>query len=142
VLETYTPRVARQVIAPQTAREVTRALQQVMVDGTGKDIKVPGFEGEVAGKTGTAQKIVNGQYSHTHHVASFIGFLPADDPAFVALVMVDDPQTKKYYGAEVSAPVFADLATQVAQIMNLTPEQPIAPMPTLTSNAKPESESP
>ena len=142
VLETYTPRAVRQVISPRTAQEVTRALQQVMVDGTGKDIKVPGFEGEVAGKTGTAQKIVDGQYSHTHHVASFIGFLPADDPAFVALVMVDDPQTKKYYGAEVSAPVFADLATQVAQIMNLTPEQPIAPMPTLTSNTKTESAAP
>jgi cell division protein FtsI/penicillin-binding protein 2 len=142
VLETYTPHAMHQVVTPQTAQEVTKALEQVMLDGTGKDIKVPGFVGEVAGKTGTAQKIVDGQYSHTHHVASFIGFLPADDPAFVALVMVDDPQTKKYYGSEVSAPVFADLATQVAQIMNLTPEQQIAPSPTLTSNAKPDSAAP
>jgi len=142
VLETYTPRFERQVVTPQTAQAVTKALEQVMIDGTGKDIKVPGFIGEVAGKTGTAQKIIDGQYSHTHHVASFIGFLPADDPAFVALVMVDDPQTKKYYGAEVSAPVFADLATQVAQIMNITPDQPIAPPPTLTSNTKPDSAAP
>jgi cell division protein FtsI/penicillin-binding protein 2 len=142
VLETYTPRVARQVISPEAAQGVTKALQQVMLDGTGKDIKVAGFVGEVAAKTGTAQKIIDGVYSHTHHVASFIGFLPADDPAFVALVMVDDPQTKKYYGAEVSAPVFADLATQVAQIMNITPEQPIAPPPALTSNAKPDSAAP
>jgi cell division protein FtsI/penicillin-binding protein 2 len=142
VLETYTPRVVRQVISPQASQSVTKALQQVMIDGTGKDIKVAGFTGEVAGKTGTAQKIIDGTYSHTHHVASFIGFLPADDPAFVALVMVDDPQTKHYYGAEVSAPVFADLATQVAQIMNITPEQPIVPPPTLTSNAKPDSASP
>ena len=142
VLETYTPHVMRQVVTPQTAQAVTKALEQVMLDGTGKDIKVPGFVGEVAGKTGTAQKIVDGQYSHTHHVASFIGFLPADDPAFVALVMVDDPQTKKYYGAEVSAPVFADLATQVAQIMNITPDQPIAPPPTLTANTKSENVAP
>jgi cell division protein FtsI/penicillin-binding protein 2 len=139
VLDTYTSHVVRQVISRQTAQKVTKALQQVMVDGTGKDVKVPGFEGEVAAKTGTAQKFIDGAYSHTHFVASFMGFLPAEDPAFVALVMVDDPQTKKYYGAEVSAPVFANLATQVAQIMNLTPNQPVAapssPTPTLTSNA-------
>ncbi len=135
VLETYTPREVRQVVSAQAAQQTTKALQQVMIDGTGKDMHVPGFEGEVAGKTGTAQKFVDGAYSHTQFVSSFIGFMPAEDPAFVALVMVDDPKTKKYYGAEVSAPVFANLATQVAQIMNLTPEQTGPPAPALTTNA-------
>jgi cell division protein FtsI/penicillin-binding protein 2 len=135
VLETYTPHTIRQVVSSQAAQQTTKALQQVMVDGTGKDMHVPGFEGEVAGKTGTAQKFVDGAYSHTQFVSSFIGFMPAEDPAFVALVMVDDPKTKKYYGAEVSAPVFANLATQVAQIMNLTPEQTGPPAPALTTNA-------
>jgi cell division protein FtsI (penicillin-binding protein 3)/stage V sporulation protein D (sporulation-specific penicillin-binding protein) len=133
-LDTFKTRELRQVISRQTAQAVTKALQQVMIDGTGKNIKVPGYEGELAGKTGTAQKFVDGAYSHTQFVSSFIGFMPAEDPAFVALVMVDDPKTKKYYGAEVSAPVFADMATQVAQIMNLTPTQPIPPPPTLSSN--------
>jgi cell division protein FtsI (penicillin-binding protein 3)/stage V sporulation protein D (sporulation-specific penicillin-binding protein) len=110
-----------------------------MIDGTGKNIKVPGYEGELAGKTGTAQKFVDGTYSHTQFVSSFIGFMPAEDPAFVALVMVDDPKTKKYYGAEVSAPVFADMATQVAQIMNLTPTQPIPAPPALSSNVNTSS---
>jgi cell division protein FtsI/penicillin-binding protein 2 len=135
VLETYTPRTIRQVVSAQAAQATTKALQQVMIDGTGKDIHVPGFDGEVAGKTGTAQKFVDGAYSHTQFVSSFIGFMPAEDPSFVALVMVDDPKTKKYYGAEVSAPVFANLATQVAQIMNLTPEQTGPPAPVLTTNA-------
>jgi cell division protein FtsI (penicillin-binding protein 3) len=111
-----------------------------MIDGTAKGIKIPGYI--AAGKTGTAQKFIHGAYSHTHFVSSFIGFLPAEDPSFVALVMVDDPTTKKYYGAEVSAPIFADLATQVAQIMNLTPDQPMTVTPTLTSNAKPEASTP
>jgi cell division protein FtsI/penicillin-binding protein 2 len=143
VIETYSPHTIRQVISRHAAEEVTKALQQVMVDGTGKNIKVPGFEGEVAAKTGTAQKFVNGAYSHTQFVSSFIGFMPAEDPAFVALVMVDDPKTKKYYGAEVSAPVFANLATQVAQIMNLTPAQPVAAPPTtLTSTTTPTSSTP
>jgi cell division protein FtsI/penicillin-binding protein 2 len=142
VIETYSPHTMRQVISRHAAEEVTKALEQVMIDGTGKDIKVPGFD-DVAGKTGTAQKFVNGAYSHTQFVSSFIGFMPAEDPAFVALVMVDDPKTKKYYGAEVSAPVFANLATQVAQIMNLTPAQPVAaPSTTLTSNTSTRSSTP
>jgi cell division protein FtsI/penicillin-binding protein 2 len=140
VLETYTPHVAHQVISSQAAAEVTKALEQVMIDGTAKGIKIPGYI--AAGKTGTAQKFIHGAYSHTHFVSSFSGFLPAEDPSFVALVMVDDPTTKKYYGAEVSAPIFADLATQVAQIMNLTPDQPMTVTPTLTSNAKPEASTP
>jgi cell division protein FtsI/penicillin-binding protein 2 len=114
---------------------VQTALHQVTVDGTAKDVKVKGYS--YGGKTGTAQKFVDGAYSHTHFVSSFMGFLPADDPAFVALVMVDDPKTKKYYGAEVSGPIFANLAAQVAQIMNLTPDQPLTPPaagPTLTSS--------
>jgi cell division protein FtsI (penicillin-binding protein 3) len=82
------------------------------------------------GKTGTAQKLINGEYSHDHHVASFIGFAPAEDPAFVVLVMVDDPKTgpRKDYGAIVSAPVFAAVAKQVAQIMNIPMDIP-APVP-------------
>ena len=135
VLKTYTPHVIRQVISSDAAAAVTKALQQVMVDGTGKNIHVPGYS-SIAGKTGTAQKIVDGAYSHTQHVASFIGFMPAEDPAFVALVMVDSPQTKPRgdYGAQVSAPVFVNLATQVAQIMNIELDQPV---PALTATTTP-----
>ena len=122
VQKVFEPRVIRQVISPSTAREVQTALHQVTVDGTAKDVKVKGYS--YGGKTGTAQKFVDGAYSHTKFVSSFIGFLPADNPQFVALVMVDEPQTKHYYGAEVSAPVFADLARQVAQILNIPEDQP------------------
>ena len=60
--------------------------------------------------------------------------MPAEDPAFVALVMVDDPKTTKYYGAEVSAPVFASIAKQVAQIMNIPQDLPELTAPVLSSN--------
>jgi cell division protein FtsI/penicillin-binding protein 2 len=65
--------------------------------------------------------------------------MPAEDPAFVALVMVDDPKTKNYYGAEVSAPVFASIAKQVAQILNIPPDlpAPTATAPALSSNSTP-----
>jgi cell division protein FtsI (penicillin-binding protein 3)/stage V sporulation protein D (sporulation-specific penicillin-binding protein) len=124
VVKFYEPRVVRQVITPDTAHEVARALEQVTIDGTAKNVKVKGYS--YAGKTGTAQKFVDGAYSHTKFVSSFIGFLPAEDPQFVALVMVDEPNTKHYYGAEVSAPVFADMARQIAQILNIPEDQPEA----------------
>jgi cell division protein FtsI (penicillin-binding protein 3)/stage V sporulation protein D (sporulation-specific penicillin-binding protein) len=136
VMKIYQPRIVRQVISSDAAADVAKALEQVTIDGTAKDIKIPGHS--FAGKTGTAQKIVNGEYSHDHHVASFIGFMPAQDPDFVALVMVDDPKTKpdQYYGAKVSAPVFANIAKQMAQIHNIPNDLP-DPAPaatTLTSN--------
>ncbi len=132
VIKVYQPRIVRQVISPDTARDVARALQQVTIDGTAKNIHIDGYS--FAGKTGTAQKFVDGAYSHDKHVSSFIGFMPAEDPAFVALVMVDSPKTAKNkdYGAQVSAPVFAAIAKQVAQIMDIPPDLPVTP--TLTAN--------
>lgn len=137
VVKAFPPRVLRQVISPAAAREVTRALIQVTVDGTAKNIHIDGFS--YAAKTGTAQVFENGEYSHTKHVASFLGFLPVDDPAFVALVMVDQPQTgrNKDYGAQVSGPVFAALAKQVAQIMNIPPDQPTAPVLSVNTSKTP-----
>jgi cell division protein FtsI (penicillin-binding protein 3)/stage V sporulation protein D (sporulation-specific penicillin-binding protein) len=125
VVKQYRPRVIRQVISPETAQDVIKALHQVTVDGTAKDIHIRGYS-SWAGKTGTAQKFVDGAYSHTQHVSSFLGFLPAENPGFVALVMIDSPHTKanQDYGAEVSGPVFADMAPQIAQVLNIPPDLP------------------
>ena len=132
IVKTFQPKVIRQVISADAAREVARALEQVTIDGTAKNVHIIDGNGclSYGGKTGTAQKFVDGIYSHTQHVASFIGFAPAVDPAFVALVMVDSPKTapRHDYGAEVSAPVFANIARQMAQIMNIPPDLP-APTP-------------
>ncbi len=128
VIQEY-PTQAEQVISPETARDVATALQQVTIDGTAKGIQILDSNGNrysYAGKTGTAQKFVDGAYSHEKFVASFVGFMPAKDPAFVALVMVDEPHTKPrgYYGSVVSAPVFASIGRQMAQILNLQPDLP------------------
>ena len=143
IVKVYQPKFVRQVITTDAARQVAIALHQVTVDGTAKSIHIQDGNGDLSfcGKTGTAQKFLNGEYSHDHHVASFIGFAPAEDPAFVALVMVDDPKTapRKDYGAQVSAPVFAAVAKQVAQILNIPADLPAsAPTaPVLTSNSNP-----
>jgi cell division protein FtsI/penicillin-binding protein 2 len=142
VVKVYQPQTVRQVISTNAARDVAKALEQVTIDGTAKNVHIQDANGagwSYAGKTGTAQKFVDGAYSHTQHVSSFIGFMPAEDPAFVALVMVDDPKTapRQDYGAEVSAPVFANIAKQVAQIMNIPPDLPAPAAPALTSNSTP-----
>jgi cell division protein FtsI (penicillin-binding protein 3)/stage V sporulation protein D (sporulation-specific penicillin-binding protein) len=144
VVKTFPPIVVRQVISSAAAHEVAQALHQVTVDGTAKGVKILDATGaglSFSGKTGTAQKFVNGEYSHTQHVSSFIGFAPAEDPAFVCLVMVDDPKTSRRedYGAKVSAPVFANIAREVAQVMNIPmdipPPAPAGPpAPALTSS--------
>jgi len=140
VIKIYQPRTVRPVISGDAAADVAKALEQVTIDGTAHKVQITDGNGgrySYAGKTGTAQKFINGEYSHDHHVASFVGFMPVDEPAFVALVMVDDPHTaqNKDYGAEVSAPVFANVARQVAQIMNIPPDMSgPTTAPTLTSN--------
>jgi cell division protein FtsI/penicillin-binding protein 2 len=101
----------------------------VTVDGTAKNVRVPGHL--YACKTGTAQKFVDGAYSHTKFVSSFLGFMPVENPAFVALVMVDEPHNGKIYGADVSGPVFASMAEQLAQIMNIPQDLPL-PAPAAT----------
>ena len=90
----------------------------LMAKGTGKKAAIPGFD--VAGKTGTAQKLnpVTKTYSQSAYISSFIGFVPADDPKLVILVMVDEPQGV-YWGGEVAAPAFREIGQQVLRYMNV-----------------------
>ena len=81
---------------------------------------IPGYE--VAGKTGTTQKIVNGRYSSAHHVASFAGFFPVGDPKLAITVIIDEPQGEGVgYGGKVSAPVFREVAEKCIRWLDLPP---------------------
>ncbi|HEY2933741.1 MAG TPA: penicillin-binding protein [Acidobacteriota bacterium] len=94
------------VISSPTAERIRQALIQVVDDGTGKLAKPYGYS--AAGKTGTAQKFIDGSYSHTRYVASFVGFAPVENPAVVVLVMIDEPRGA-IYGSAVAAPVFKEI---------------------------------
>ena len=98
-------------------------LEAVVEEGTGRKAAVPGYR--VAGKTGTAQKPVPGGYSPDKHLASFVGFAPARDPAFVALIAVDEP-VGLYHGGDVAAPVFAAVAGELLPYLGVAPDQPAA----------------
>ncbi|MCZ6624191.1 MAG: penicillin-binding transpeptidase domain-containing protein [Deltaproteobacteria bacterium] len=114
--------VVRRVVSEKTARLLTSILKAVVSDGgTGVMASVEGFE--VAGKTGTAQKpdLVHGGYAANKRIASFIGFVPADDPRLVLLVLVDEPEVN-VYGGVVAAPVFRNIARGVLRHLGVVPE--------------------
>jgi cell division protein FtsI (penicillin-binding protein 3) len=98
----------RRVIEPGVAAQVREMLEGVLAPGgTASEVSVPGYT--LAGKTGTAEVAENGTYSETKYVASFIGFAPAQDPKFLAAVIVDQPQGE-IYGGSVAAPAFGQIA--------------------------------
>jgi cell division protein FtsI (penicillin-binding protein 3) len=114
-----TPPVVGRPISPATARELTRLMEGVVIDGTGKSAAVPGYR--VAGKTGTAQIPVHGGYRG--YLPSFVGFAPADRPALVGLVAIAEPQGSEYYGAQVAAPAFSAIVRQVLLYRGIHPER-------------------
>lgn len=103
----------QKIIDNKTANMVKNILIDTVQDGTGKLASVDGMT--VAGKTGTAQKLVNGKYSSKEHIASFVGFAPANNPKYIIAVMVDNPR-KGYYGGKVSAPLFSKILNDINKL--------------------------
>lgn len=134
VIENYEPEVVSDVLKPKVAAQMRAALEKVVLTGgTATRAAVPGFRS--AGKTGTVQKHnPKGGYMPNSYIVSFAGMMPAQDPAFVCVVVIDDPRTQKVtrYGGLIAAPVFSKIATRVASHMNLQPTEPI-PSPVTTA---------
>ncbi len=101
-------KVIRRAVSPATAAVLTDMMEQVVQRGTGTRAKVAGFT--IAGKTGTAQKVVNGRYSTSDYNVSFVGFVPSRQPAFAIVVVVDSPHKVPPYGGTVAAPIFQRVA--------------------------------
>jgi cell division protein FtsI/penicillin-binding protein 2 len=112
------PTVARQVVTPETAKKVTEILIQAAEKGAPRS-QVAGYT--VAGKSGTAQIPIPGGYDPNGTIASFVGFVPADDPQLLILVKVDRP-TDTQWGAAVAAPVFSNIAQRLLVMMNIPPD--------------------
>lgn len=132
----YEPLARRRVLRPETVELLDRMLVGVVSpDGTASSARIEGFE--VAGKTGTTQKLVNGTYSRQHHVASFSGFFPADEPRLVITVVVDEPDFGKTgYGGVVAGPVFQRIGTAAAAYLGIAPRREEQAAETLVARAK------
>lgn len=115
------PRRDRRVVSEDVARAVSDMMVTVTEPGgTGTRARVPGYH--VAGKTGTAWKVVDGKYSSSARVGSFIGFLPADDPAIAVAVVVDTPTQGSRYGGTVAGPAFKDVAQAAMRHLSIPPD--------------------
>ncbi len=102
-LEHHEKEVVRQVISAETSAQIRKYLTGVVDAGSGKNAAIPGYS--VGGKTGTSQKYdETGKVSSTLLVASFVGFVPADDPEYLCMIIVDEPQVPVVYGSTVAAP--------------------------------------
>ena len=108
----------RRVISEETAQTLSQILQNVVLRGTGTNAQVDGYS--VAGKTGTAQKFDPsiGRYSNRIHTASFVGFVPVENPVLAIVVVIDEPKGK-FYGGDVAAPVFKEVASQTLRYLQV-----------------------
>ncbi|MFM2289145.1 MAG: hypothetical protein RL684_2288 [Pseudomonadota bacterium] len=115
------PVAGERVLESMTCASLLRLLESVVSDeGTGKLAYIPGYR--VAGKTGTAEKLVNGAYDHARNVGSFSGVAPASDPRFAMVVVIDEPNAGKHHGGEVAAPVFATVMGGALRLMGVPPD--------------------
>jgi len=117
------PEVVSRPIRPDTAKEMRRLLARVtQPGGTATAAALPGYL--VAGKTGTAQKVnlEQGGYYHDKFIASFVGFLPVENPTISIIVVADEPAQGGYYGGTVCAPYFREIADQTVRYLRIPPE--------------------
>ena len=136
MLKNY-PQIVRQVFKPDTAKLVVETLKRVVsTDGTAEKARLGYYT--AAGKTGTAQKLEHGQYSHTKYFSSFIGFFPADKPELLIYVCVDEPdKAKGFYGGQVAGPAFKNIALRSANYLNIRPETAVGEPVTGVAQAPP-----
>ena len=114
------PSEARErVISRSTARTVLGMMRDVVATGTGRRAALPRHA--VAGKTGTAQKVVNGRYSDDRFVASFLGIVPVPDPRLVIMVVLDEPRRGTHTGGAAAAPLFREIAGFAVEQLGLPP---------------------
>jgi cell division protein FtsI (penicillin-binding protein 3) len=109
------------VIRPEVAAKMRELMARITeVGGTGRRAAIEGYE--VAGKTGTAEKLENGQYSDTKNIASFAGFLPARNPVITVVVSVDEPRGDSRTGGVVAGPVFRQIGEEAIRYLGIPPE--------------------
>jgi len=122
-----------QVYSPEVARLMRGMLEAAAGPDGARLAQVRGYR--VAGKSGTARKIVNGRYSKTKYRSSFVGFAPVSDPRIVVAVSIDEPGAGGYYGGRVAAPVFADIVSGTLRRMGVRPDAPVEAVDALVAAA-------
>jgi cell division protein FtsI (penicillin-binding protein 3) len=127
-----TPIEVARTVSKETAAVLTTIMEEVVERGTATAAQIPGYT--VAGKTGTAAKLVGGRYSSSEYNASFVGFAPSRKPAFVIVVVIDSPRAAGYYGGVVAAPIFRRIAEASLRYLGIGPT--LDPQPPVLVNRR------
>ncbi len=113
------PAILGRTISKDTAATLTSIMEQIVERGTATYAQVEGYT--IAGKTGTAAKLVNGRYSNRDYYASFVGFLPSRNPVATIIVVIDSPHAHGYYGGPIAGPVFQRIAEATLRHLGVSP---------------------
>ncbi len=124
VIDTPKSVVRRRVISTETSEHMKKLLESVVRDGYIKRSRIEGYR--IGGKTGTAQKIVDGKYKKNAYISSFVGAFPIDNPEFVVLAIVDEPRSGISYGSLVAAPIFQDVAKFIIDYYKIPPASEVS----------------
>lgn len=116
--QAFHPELKKQVISEETSAQVREALESVVANGSGRSAFTDGLR--VGGKTGTAQKVVDGAYKDGDYIVSFIGFAPADDPELLVYVAIDSPQNSVQFGGVIAAPIVGRIIEEIAPFAGIT----------------------
>jgi len=120
------PKTLRRTVSADTAATLTDIMENVVAAGTAKRAQIPGYT--IAGKTGTAQKLIDGRYSHADHYASFVGFLPSRAPQLAIVVVIDSAKGPNGdHGGMVAAPIFRNIAEPALHYLGIGPSINPAP---------------
>ena len=130
------PKVLRRTVSRETADVMTTIMEQVVKRGTARLAQIPGYT--VAGKTGTASKLIGGRYSSSENNVSFVGFLPSRDPVVALIVVIDAPHSGSNSGGMVSAPIFQRIAEATLRYLGVAPTVDPAP-PVLVARRDPNA---
>lgn len=114
------PVQVKQVISKETSAQMREIMESVVTEGVGKIAYLPGYR--LGGKTGTAQKVINGSYAQGHYVCSFIGMAPADDPQIVVLAIVDEPTGVMQFGSTTAGPIIKEVMSNTLKYLGVEPE--------------------
>lgn len=114
------PVQVKQVISKETSAQMREIMESVVTEGGGKIAYLPGYR--LGGKTGTAQKVIDGSYAQGHYVCSFIGMAPADDPKIVVLAIVDEPTGVMQFGSTTAGPIIKEVMSNTLKYLGVEPE--------------------
>lgn len=123
IIKEIKPKLVREVISKKTSDDIRMMMESVVVNGSGKKAYIPGIR--VGGKTGTSEKLVNGQYSDDLAYSSFFGVAPVDNPKLTVLVIVDEPSDTNF-GSVVAAPIAKDILEDSLRYLKIEPEFKVA----------------